>query len=122
MLDTLPNSGPKTLGAEKAYDTRDFVAGCHARKVAPHLASNQKRWGRSAIDGRTTRHAGYRISQVVRKRFEKLFGWGKSVGRIRQTLFRGLQEVDQQFKLTMASSNLVRMARILFAAPEGSTP
>lgn len=122
MLDTLPGQGPKTLGADKAYDTRDFVAACRMRKVTPHVASNQKRWGGSAIDGRTTRHAGYRASQVVRKRIEEHFGWGKSIGRIRQTVFRGLRRVDQQFKLTMTASNLVRMARILFVAPQGSTP
>lgn len=122
MLDSLPNSGPKTLGADKAYDTWDFVAACRARKVTPHVASNQKRWGGRAIDGRTTRHAGYRISQVVRKRIEEHFGWGKSIERIRQTVFRGLQRFDQQFKLTMAPSNLIRMARILFSESNGSTP
>lgn len=113
MLDTLPGKAPKTLGADKAYDTRDFVAACRARNVTPHVASNPRRWGGSAIDGRTTRHASYRASQVVRKRIEEHFGWGKTIGRIRQTVFRGLNRVDQQFKLTMAASNLVRIAKLL---------
>ena len=82
------------------------------------MAQNEGRRGGSAIDGRTTRHAGYRISQVIRKRIEEHFGWGKTVGRIRQTVFRGIQRVDQQFKLTMTASNLTRMARILFAVPQ----
>ena len=67
---------------------------------------------------RTTRHPGYAASQIIRKRIEEHFGWGKTVGRIRQTVFRGLQRVDQQFKLTMTASNITRMARILSAAPQ----
>ena len=76
---------------------------------------------RSAIDGRTTRHASYDASQVVRKRIEEHFGWGKTVGRIRQTVYRGLRRVDQHFKLTMAASNLVRMARMLSAVSQEVT-
>jgi IS5 family transposase len=78
-----------------------------------------KRWGGGAIDGRTTRHGGYEISQVIRKRVEEHFGWGKMVGRIRQTVYRGLRRVDQQFKWTMVASNLTRMAQILSAVPSG---
>jgi transposase len=91
------------------------------RNVTPHVAQNDGRRGGSAIDGRTTRHVGYRLSQTIRKRIEEHFGWGKTVGRIRQTVFRGLQRVDQQFKLTMTASNLTRMARILFAVPQGAS-
>jgi transposase len=120
MLDTLPGKGPKTLGADKGYDMRDFVAGCRARNVTPHVASNMTHQGGSAIDARTTRQAGYRVSQVVRKRIEEHFGWGKTVGRIRQTVYRGLKRVDQHFKLTMTASNIVRMARILGGAPQGA--
>lgn len=120
MLDTTPGSHPKTLGADKAYDTADFVADCRARKVTPHVAQNLERRGGSAIDSRTTRHTGYAVSQVIRKRIEEHFGWGKTVGRIRQTVFRGIQRVDQQFKLTMAASNIVRIARILSAVPQGA--
>lgn len=119
LLDDLPGRHPKTVGADKAYDTRDFVAACRERNVTPHVARSLNRWGGSAIDERTTRHAGYGRSQVIRKRIEEHFGWGKTVGRIRQTVFRGLRRVDQQFKLTMAASNITRIARILFAVPQG---
>jgi transposase len=120
MLDTLPGKAAKTIGADKGYDMRDFVAGCRQRGVTPHVASNQAHQGGSAIDGRTTRHAGYKLSQVVRKRIEEHFGWGKTVGRIRQTVYRGLERVDQHFKLTMTASNIVRMARILCSQPQGA--
>jgi len=69
----------------------------------------------SAIDGRTSRHAGYRASQVIRKCIEERFGWGKTIGRIRQTVYRGVKRVEQHFKLTMVASNSTRMARILAA-------
>ena len=87
--------------------------------MTPHVAANKTAQRRSAIDGRTTRHASYDASQIVRKRIEEHFGWGKTVGRIRQTVYRGLRRVDQHFKLTMAASNLVRMARMLGAVPQG---
>jgi transposase len=119
MLDVLPKSGRRSIGADKAYDTADFVAACRQRKVTPHVASNDTRRGGSAIDGRTTRHPTYQLSQTIRKRIEEHFGWGKTVGRIRQTVFRGLHRVDQQFKLTMTASNLMRMARMPFAVPSG---
>ncbi len=122
MLDATPHRPGRTLGADKAYDSRDFVDGCRARGVTPHLAQNDSGRRRSAVDGRTTRHAGYRLSQVARKRIEEHFGWGKTVGRIRQTVYRGIQRVDQHFKLTMTASNLVRMARMLSAGPQGATP
>jgi len=122
MLDTVPGSRPKTIAADKAYDTADFVADCRARNVTPHVASNTARRGGSAIDARTTRHVGYALSQSIRKRIEEHFGWGKTVGRIRQTVYRGMKRVDQHFKLTMTASNIVRMARILFeVAPEKRT-
>ena len=120
MLDTLPGSHPKTIAADKAYDTRDFIDACRRRRVTPHVASNDTRRGGSAIDGRTTRHHGYAISQTIRKRIEEHFGWGKTVGRIRQTVYRGLRRVDQHFKLTMTASNIVRMARMLMAIRPGA--
>lgn len=118
MLAKVPGCGPKTVAADKAYDTKDFVANCRARGITPHVAANNTKNRRSAIDGRTTRHEGYGISQVVRKRIEEHFGWGKTVGRIRQTVYRGMRRVDQHFKLTMTASNLVRMARMLGAVPQ----
>ena len=120
MLDTLPGAHPKTVAADKAYDTRDFVAACRQRGVTPHVARNTTHQGRSAIDGRTTRHPGYAASQTIRKRIEEHFGWGKTVGRIRQTVYRGIKRVDQHFKLTMTASNIVRMARMLSGVPQGA--
>ena len=122
MLEMVPGSRRKTLAADKGYDTRDFIAGCRERRTTPHVASHTTRWGGSAIDGRTTRHASYAASQIVRKRIEEHFGWGKTIGRIRQTVYRGLKRVDQHFKLTMTASNIVRMARILVGLPHGAAP
>ena len=121
MLDALPRaSGRRSVGADKAYDTADFVGACRERNVSPHVACNDTRIGGSAIDGRTTRHAGYRLSQKVRKRIEEHFGWAKTIGRIRQTVFRGLRRVDQQFKLTLTASNLMRLGRMSIAVPAGA--
>lgn len=120
MLDAIGESQPKSLGADKAYDTHDFVAACRSRNVTPHVASNDTRRGGSAIDRRTTRHGGYALSQTVRKRIEEHFGWAKTVGRLRQTLYRGLRRVDQHFKLTMTASNIVRIARMLGAVPKAA--
>ncbi|WP_157658831.1 IS5 family transposase, partial [Burkholderia ubonensis] len=120
LLDCVPGRHAKTLGTDKGYDMRDFVRDCRARKVTPHVARNDAHQGGNAIDGRTSRHVGYGISQVVRKRIEEHFGWGKTVGRIRQTAYRGIKRVDQHFKLTMLASNLTRMARILAAVPQGA--
>ena len=120
LLDATPGKHAKTVGADKAYDTRDFVADCRTSEITPHVARNEARQGGGAIDGRTARHRGYAISQTIRARVEEHFGWGKTVGRIRQTVYRGIQRVDQQFKLTMTASNLCRMARILFAVPQGA--
>jgi transposase len=122
MLDTVPGKHRKTVAADKGYDTRDFIAACRQRGVTPHVASHTTRRGGSAVDCRTTRHASYAASQVVRKRIEEHFGWGKTIGRIRQTMYRGLKRVDQQFKLTMTASNIVRMARILTSGPQGAMP
>jgi transposase len=119
MLDALPAKGPKSLGGDKAYDTHDFVAACRERNVTPHVACNDTRQGGSAIDGRTTRYRGYALSQTIRKRIEEHFGWGKTVGRIRQTVYRGLRRVDQHFKLTMTASNILRIARMPAAVPQG---
>jgi transposase len=120
MLDSVPGAHAKTIAADKAYDTRDFVAACRKRGVTPHVASNSTHQGRSAIDARTTRHPGYATSQTIRKRIEEHFGWCKTIGHIRQTVYRGLRRVDQHFKLTMTASNITRMARMLSVMPQGA--
>jgi len=109
LLAALPGTRKRTVGADKNYDTADFVADCRAMNVTPHVARNEKRAGGSAIDGRTSRHAGYQISQRSRKRVEEPFGWGKSVGLIRQMKVRGLSKVNSIFMLTMIGWNLTRM-------------
>lgn len=103
---------PKTLGADKGYDTRDFVALLRRRKITPHVAANEERRGGSAIDGRTTRHAGYAISQRIRKRVEEIFGWLKSIGGFRRTRFRGRERTQLQGWLVGAAYNLLRMANL----------
>ncbi len=120
MLDTVPGKQPKSIGADKAYDTQDFIAACRERGVTPHVACNDTRRGGSAIDARTTRHIEYALSQTIRKRIEEHFGWGKTVGRIRQTVYRGLRRVDQHFKLTMTASNIIRIARMACVVPQGT--
>jgi transposase len=117
MLDAIPSKAPRTLGADKGYDTSDFIADCRKRGVAPHVAQILTEHRGSNVDARTTRHPGYASSQVNRKRIEEHFGWGKTVGRIRQTVFRGIHRVDLHFKLTMLASNIVRMSRMGLAVP-----
>ena len=111
MVDrSCPGHHKITLGADKGYDMVDFVADLRAMNVAPHVASKVKG---SAIDGRTTRHAGYRVSQVIRKRIEVAFGWGKTVGPVAKTMLRGLERVGFQFTMTMAAYNLARLPKLL---------
>ena len=108
MLGELPEGGRITLGADKGYDTEDFVAACRALGVTPHVAQNTTNRS-SRIDGRTTRHAGYAESQKRRKRVEEVFGWMKTVGLMRKTRHRGRQKVDWVFTFTAAAYNLVRL-------------
>lgn len=103
----------KTLGADRAYDINDFVTLLHKLKITPHVAQNLNRPGGSAIDARTTRHAGYALSQTIRKRVEEPFGWGKTVGPLHKTKLRGTVRVGFQFLLTMAGYNLICLRRLL---------
>jgi len=97
-----------TVGTDKAYDTREFVAALRALELTPHVAQNTN--GRaSAIDGRTTRHPGYAVSQRVRKRIEEIFGWLKTVGLLRKTRHRGQAKVNWVFVFATAIYNLIRM-------------
>jgi transposase len=102
-----------TLGADKGYDTRDFVAAVRALNVTPHVAQTTGR--RSAIDRRTTRHPGYAVSQRVRKRIEEGFGWIKTTGGFRKTRHRGTARVGWLFTLTAAACNLVRLPKLIQA-------
>jgi transposase len=103
-----------TLGADKGYDAADFVNELRSMNVRPHVAQNTtRRFGRSAIDGRTTRHAGYAKSQRIRKRIEEAFGWMKSVGGMRRPMLRGTQRVAWAFTFVAAAYNLVRLPKLL---------
>ena len=104
-----------TLGADKAYDVGGFVAAVRGLNVTPHVAQNTS-GRRSAIDGRTTRHPGYGVSQRVRKRIEEGFGWIKTVGGLRKTRHRGTARVGWLFTLTAAACNLIRLPKLLAAA------
>jgi transposase len=105
-----------TLGADKGYDTKDFVSEMRGMNVTPHVSQNTKRAGGSAIDGRTTRHEGYQVSQRKRKRIEEVFGWIKTVGTLRKTRHRGLETVRWIFTFTATAYNLVRMRNLMSPA------
>lgn len=102
----------QSLGADKNYDTRGFVDFLRGRKIAPHVAANTKRRGGSAIDGRTTRHRSYSISQKIRKKIEEIFGWMKTVGGFRKTRYRGTHRTQLAAWWVGAAYNLVRMAKL----------
>jgi hypothetical protein len=106
-----------TVGADKAYDTRGWVGQMRERNVTPHVSQNVNRSGGSAIDGRTTRHAGYQVSQRTRKRIEEVFGWLKTVGMLRKTRHCGLFKVGWVFTFAAAAYNLVRMRNLLSPLP-----
>jgi IS5 family transposase len=115
MVEEMGAAQPITLGADKAYDTADFVAEMRRQDVTPHVTQNDKR-RRSAIDRRTTRHAGYAVSQRVRKRIEEVFGWVKGPGGQRKTRFRGSARVALAFTFAAAAYNLIRLPKLLGAA------
>ena len=108
MLGAVPGAGRITVGADRGYDTREFIRRCRTLKVMPRVAQKQH----SAIDGRTTRHEGYRISQRVRKRVEEVFGWIKTVAGGRKLRYRGVDRNRMWAELTVAGYNLVRLAKL----------
>jgi transposase len=120
MLEQIPGGRRVTVGADKGYDTRDFVAECRNLKVTPHVAQNTKRGGGSAIDERTTRHAGYGISQRKRKRIEESFGWLKTIALMRKVRHRGIHKVGWVFTFAAAAYNLVRMRNLLSPAVQSA--
>ena len=99
-----------TLGADKGYNCADFVSDLRQACVTPHVAQKVRH---SAVDGRTTRHPGYDVSQKRRKKIEEPFGWAKTVGPMAQTMLRGVKRVGAQFTLTMAACNLARLPQLL---------
>jgi len=117
MLTTLePRARRRTLGADKGFDSSDFVAGVRACQTSPHVSPNiHARRPRSAIDGRTTRHAGFAVSQLKRKLVEEGFGWGKTIGGLRKLHHRGREKVGWIFTFTNAAYNLVRIRTLIRA-------
>jgi len=111
MLGHRATAGRITVGADKGYDTRDFVEALRLLKVTPHVAQNTSN-RLSAIDERTTRHAGYGVSQWKRKRVEEIFGWLKTVGLLRKTRHRGPRRVSWMFIFGLAVYNLVRIRNL----------
>jgi transposase len=109
LLDAVGGDRRLTVGGDKLYDQQPFVDGCRIRTITPHVA--RKRKG-SAIDGRTTRHAGYAVSQTIRKRVEEIFGWAKTVGGLRKLRFQGVRRAGLWTTLVAAVFNLVRMATL----------
>ena len=116
MLQEVPGIQRVTVGGDKGFDTADFVRECRNLRMTPHVAQNLGRRGGSAIDSRTTRHPGYRISQKKRKRIEECFGWLKTIALLRKVRHRGTLKVDWMFTFACAAYNLVRMRNLMAAA------
>ena len=108
MLTHVAGNQRITLAADKNYDTRDFVTVCRDWNVTPHVACRQS----TILDRRTTRHAGYQLSQKIRKRVEEIFGWLKTVAGGRKLRYKGVQRNEFWMELTVAAYDLVRMARL----------
>ena len=115
MLDRQAPNGirPKTLGADKAYDVRRFIDDLRERSVTPHVAQQITHHRGSMLDGRTTRHPGYSVSQRCRKKVEEIFGWMKTVGGFRKTRYRGQSRTALWAHLVGAAYNLLRMAKLI---------
>src|SRR3954454_18063517 len=115
MITAIPGQHRITVGGDNAYDTQDFVADVRRQGVTPHVGQNNKN-RRSAIDGRPTRHWGYQVSLLVRKRIEETFGWMKTIGGQRKTRYRGTPRVGWMFTLAAAACDLIRLPKLLGAA------
>jgi transposase len=116
MAERLAGADRVTLGADKGYDTKEFVKEMRGMNITPQVAQNNNRPGGSAIDERTTRHGGYQVSQQKRKRIEEVFGWLKTVASLRKTRHRGVQKVGWVFTFAATAYNLVRMRNLLAPA------
>ena len=116
MIADVPGRHRLTVAADKAYDTRDFIAGLRSMRVTPQVAQYAEMARRgSAIDGRTTRHPGYTVSQRKRKLVEQGFGWMKTIGGLRKLRHRSGLLVGWIFTFTAAAYNIVRLRRLLVA-------
>jgi transposase len=113
MARSLRGTHQKTLGADKGYDTREFVADLRINSITPHVAQNLTRSGGSAIDGRTAVHQGYAQSINARKRIEQVFGWVKQAAGLRQLKARGRSKVGAVFRLHVVAYNLIRITNLL---------
>lgn len=114
MAEEIAGAQRTTVGGDKGYDTKDFVAQLRDLNVTPHVAQNTTNRS-SAIDGRTTRHGGYEVSQRVRKRIEEVFGWMKTIGPMAKTKYRGRGRVGWMFTFTAAAYNLIRIRNLTTA-------
>jgi hypothetical protein len=112
MRDHASDATRRTLGADKGYDTQDFVAVSRALRYTPHVNQNVNRAGGSAIDARTTGHDGYAIRQSCRPRIEPVFGWLKVIAGLRKVKLRGVPKVDWLFVFGCAAYNLKRLSRL----------
>jgi transposase len=119
MIEVIPGDQRVTVAADKGYDTKEFVAETRSMNATPHVAQNNKN-RKSAIDGRTTRHPGYAVSQQKRKRVEEIFGWMKTVGGMRKLRHRGVELVSWMFTLSAAAYNLVRIRNLSTAVAQGN--
>jgi transposase len=113
MVEALPGERRKTLGADKAYDTAEFVASLRGQNVTPHVAQNTTRPGGSAIDARTTRHEGYTASLEIRKLIETRIGWVKEIGGLRKAKLRGLARLNWKLLLSLTAFNLLHLRNVL---------
>ena len=112
MARSIRGAHQKTLGADKGYDTRDFMADLRMSGITPHVAQNTSRSGGSAIDGRTARHQGYGQSINARKRIEQVFGWIKQAAGVRQIKARGRAKVGAVFRMKLVAYNLIRITNL----------
>lgn len=113
LAERIEGSRLVTVAADKGYDRQEFVREMRGMKITPHVAQNHNRKGGSAIDGRTTRQPGYKVSQVKRKRIEEVFGWLKTVGMLPKTRHRGVHKVGWVFTFAAAAYHLVRMRNLV---------
>lgn len=118
MLGKIPGKRRITVGGDKNYDTKDFVKSCRSMTVTPHVARRET----SIVDGRTTRHSGYQVSQRIRKRVEEIFGWDKTVAGGRKLRYKGVKRNGLWWELTAAAYNLLRMAKIAMAQATRGEP